>query len=345
MIKQNTEKTPLSNTGVIPTKRTGLKCRVDWIQGTLPTKYLKSVMSLAEKLIGKGCFEKQPYGIKYFEDSYKHPTSAVLGRGRRLPNGLVDDELSYIQLSGSVVSACPVTRLRKFMRVLFKKYKFSPTRIDLAIDDYDKKLDLNAILRAGNQHKYTGFGNTLDVKTKGRNASKGFTVSFGNRGSIGGGKCVNFYDKSLESNGVIDSIRVEFSFYEHYCYQAYRDLCYSPIARWGYVIGSWISGGIDFRNRRGEKDKNPGRRPRLKWWSRIVEQFDKIKPDVEYEIKSIEKLEKWMFRQVAPTLAVIFNCYLADWEKFEIFIWQLLFDGESRFREKHKWLIETGIKE
>lgn len=200
-----------SNTGVIPTKRTGLKCRVDWLQGTFPTKYLKSVVSLGERLISKGCFEKQGHGVKYFEDSYKHPTGAVVGRGRRLLTGFVDDELSFIQLSGSVVSLCSARRIRKFMRVVRKKYKFHPTRIDLAIDDYDKGLKLESVVKAGNQHKYTGFGDTFKVEIEGRNASKGFTVIFGKRGSSGGGKRGTFYDKSKESNGLIDAIRIEFS--------------------------------------------------------------------------------------------------------------------------------------
>lgn len=344
MEKSKNKKTPTSNTGVIPTKREGLKCRVDWIQGTLPTKYLKSAISLGERLIGKGCFEKQPYGVKYFEDSYRHPSGAVVGRGLKLANGFVDDELSFIQLSGSVVSACPITRIRKYMRVLFKKYEFHPTRIDLAIDDYDKGLKLESVVKAGNQHKYTGFGDTFKVEMEGRNASKGFSVIFGKRGSAGGGKRATFYDKSKESNGLIDAIRIEFSFYDHYCYQSFKQLCYSPIANWGKLIGDWISGAIDFRDRQGENDKNPGRRKRLSWWKRIVDQFDKIKPDVEYEIASLDKIEKWMFSQVAPSLAVLFYAVggAEDWEKFEILIWQLLFNGESRFKEKHKWLISTA---
>ena len=204
MITDNS-KTPQGKTGVIPTPQERFVCRVDWLQGTFKTKYLRKVTKLLEVALGFGKFEVAGRGIRHFEKSFRHPSGAVLGVGLKsftnkgfgnLCKGEVYGDLSYIELSGSVLAFIPPIRLRILIRFLEKKVKYNCTRTDVNIDDMFKKLNLNSIKKAADNNHYTGFGDTPKWHEEGRKGRKGKGITFGKRGKAGGGKLIHFYDKS-----------------------------------------------------------------------------------------------------------------------------------------------------
>ncbi len=359
--QSDTSATPPTKSGVISTKSlnnkqvistdnsqelSGLRCKVDWVQATFPAKYFSKVRHYLNLLLGrsKGSFEATGHGIKFFDKAYKHPTGAIVAEGLRKKNCEVDRSLAYVELSGKVLDFCTQTRLRKFLKVAIQKFEMKFTRCDLTIDDFDKRLNIPLAKEAADKNNYTGFRNSVKYIESGRNGGHGCSISFGRRGSAGGGKYFVIYDKSLESKGAIDSIRYELSVYGDGAHFALSNLAFAPFASWGYWIGSWISGSIDFIERINEEDKNPQRCARLPFWEEIVGDYEKIKPVSNYKIASTDELEEWVRFQVAPSLATIF---LAREKKygdgaFEAFMKEIIDDGRQRLRQKHRFMIDTA---
>lgn len=347
--QNNQLKTPLGNTGVNATKKRTPKVaqpiefKVDWLQGTFHTKYLQKIQQKLETLLKKGKFESRHTGIRYFESSAVHPSGAVTGTGLKKPQSLPDYKYSYLQLSGDTLLNCKQTKLRKFLLYLRRKTNFNCTRIDNTIDDYNRYINFKSLEKIVDKNDYVGFGDTTEIHYSGRKKLKGSTISFGSRGSAGGGKYLVIYDKFKESRGRMNCIRIELSCYDIYAKQNFEQLSTLPFCAWGDVIKGWISGSIDFVKRKHEKDKNPGRRKRYAFWNKIFKDTVKLKPSREYPQQTILKILGWFRRQVAPSLAVLINVFgKNDVQDFWDFFWEIVQDGENRFREKHKYLILTG---
>lgn len=349
--KTNDLKTPQDNIGVSATvgqintvvaqeaeRQPQLEFRVDWFQGTFESKYLLKVQKITSTFLGGGEFEERSFGIRYFAKSFRHPSGAVSGVGQKIPGGSVNESLAYLELSGSVLEKFKQSRLRKLMRVLRDKFDFKCTHSDLTIDDYGKSFLIEDVKQAYDDKNFVGFRNTGDYREIGRKGSEGKMMSFGRRGSAGGGKRIVFYDKSKESKGKIDSYRIELATYDVYAQQSFEQLCDLSYLSWGQLIGGWISGAVDFVQRNGDEDKNPGRRPRLVWWDRLVSCFCKLVPSRIYRSDSLDKLKAWVFNQVAPSLAVLKYVLKDD---FWAFFWACIYYGESRFRDKHRYLINS----
>ncbi len=318
-----------------------LEYRVDWLQGTFPKKHLGKVLKLTSLLLNGGEFKSLGHGIRYFETALKHPTGAIVACGHR-KKGRLNENLAYLELRGSVLFPIKQRRLHKFMRVLRAKCGFKCSHTDLTIDDFSRDFSIATVKKAIYKHHYTGFGDTVKLDAEGRNGLKGEGIALGRRGSKGSGKRICFYDKGIESKGRIDAIRIELNCYQEYAQQSFEQLCDTPYLLWGKIIGGWIAGAVDFRRRQGENDKNPGRRRRLSWWAKLVGNFEGLKPARTYNISSIEGLLNWVRHQVAPSLAVFMHCFgKEDMDLFWKYFYECIFEGESRFKEKHWYLIQS----
>ena len=330
-----------------------LTFRIDWFQGTFPARYFEKVEKYAKNLFKHGEFKNRGKGTTNFVESWEHPSGMLMGLGHRqyetLDNGdkisYGNYDLAYLELKGEVTNQCKQSKLSKLMRVLGRKCEFKMTRGDLVIDDHSRIINLEVVEELGNKHHYSGFGNTFDAHRKGRKASNGHLLTWGNRGKQGCGKRIAFYDKYKESKGEIDAIRVELSVSQVYAEQVYEQFCNLPFCTWGQIIKGWIAGAIDFIHRRGEKDKDPGRRKRYEFWEKIIGDAAELKVDREYNAKSIETIKEWFFKQVAPSLATLMNALIGagTCQDFWDFFWILAFDGEERMREKHHYMVQRFL--
>ena len=352
--------TPLDSIGVIPTEADfiptqsevasrvckepevlpDLYFKLDGFHCTFPTKYFEKVKKYLLILLRGGTFEFDQY-VRFFEQGWRHPSGAVMAIGHKGKYGIIDREIAFIDISGSVLSQLKMSKFRKFIRMLLKKYEPNPSLLDLAIDDYNKTIDLDYVEELCNDWQYVGFGDTFEAHHEGRNKSKGHTLELGNRGKQGGGKRLKIYDKNKESKGFIDAIRIELSLSQHYAQECFRQLCELPVLAWSELFKCWLSGSIDFIKRQGENDKNPGRRERYHWWDLIVGDSAKFKASKERNEPTLETIKSWFHKQVAPSLAVLM--WVMSDEDFWFFFWNLVFEGESRFNEKHHWLIQSSL--
>lgn len=344
-------KTPTGNTGVYSTlthspnhlnNKPRLTYRVDWLQGTFPTKYLNKILKFSNLLLGYGEFQERSTGVRYFNTSTVHPGGIIVATGRKIPGGDIDNSLSYIELSGKTLLSIKQSRLRKFMIAIAKKCEFKPTRLDLAIDDFNKSVTFHQLKFAVDNHHYTGFANTVKYHTSGRNASRGWSVSFGNRGSKGGGKYFVIYEKGLESKGKIDSVRTELSCYDHYAIQSFQNLTDLPLALWSELIGGWIKGSINFIHR-PKGCKNPSRCSQLNWWKELTDRFTELKPSITYKQSTVSSIKEWLKLQVSSCLSLVLDLegrksQQAMWDYF----WELISHGTETYNHRHLYILQNS---
>ena len=346
-LNQVTQQTLLSSTRVNATD-SSLVCRLDWFQGSFPTRYFNKVKRLAETLFGFGEFvEREGKGLRYFTRSWQHPSEAFLAQVHRSPSGTLNPDLSYLEFKGEVIGYVKQKKLYKFIRFLIIKCEFHCTRIDADIDDYAKRLNVFEVFLAGNAEKFTGFKpKTFKFNLEGtRNGSEGAWVSFGHRGDAGCGKYVSIYDKSKESKGKTDCVRIEVSYSNHYAEQFVGQLVQVPCLLWGDLFKSWILGTLDFVDRKdGFNDRNPQRRPRLEFWDRIFKDTTKIKPCKKYKKPTVDSVMEWINYQVAPSLALIFEVFDKRGvdSLFSLFIYLLVTEGRKRLKPKHFAIIDSS---
>ena len=340
--------TPSSSTGVNSElesqEKSGLKCRVDYLSVTFNVGYLDSVFKIVSSFLGGSSFEKRNFGIQYFVESYDHPSKVIIGVGRRRPHLPPDYTLAYLELKGEHLASASMSRIRKLLRVLLGKADANISRIDLTIDDYDKRIcipEVRTAVRAGN---FTGFrSKSFDYREIGGDPDcTGYKASLGRRGKSGSGKFWEIYDKDVESGGKIKSVRQELCLYGYRANQAAHNLAFSPLVCWGEIIRSWICSSVDFRERPEVDDhKALSNCPRLPWWQEFAEGTFKIEPDVPYKISTIEGKIKFI-KRIAPTIALVINAILkkGSYDDLIYELFALCFDGESRFTKYHLHLLE-----
>jgi hypothetical protein len=178
----------------------------------------------------------------------------------------------YLKLSGQPIAALG-TDQRAWLRRL-QAFGFRATRIDLQVTDPDGGLIDLASFRAAGQgrhvlrfRKFTTH-EQIDL-CSGDPTGRG--VSFGARGGNGGGKHVRVYDKGLESAGTVPGVRLEVEFSADHADAAFSALCGAEPAAYMLTVAALIGGAIDFREFRPEAHHHADRRPRLGWWSRILD--------------------------------------------------------------------------
>lgn len=341
--KSNSCETPTINNGVNSTEECSLKANIDWLQGSFNSKHNDTVIQLLTTFLGGGEFEFLKNGIKHYKVGWRHPSGVVVGSGLIRPDGSIDSRYSTVQLKGGHLAPIAISRIRKLMRVLSKKVQLKCTHIDINIDDYERRFDIRFIKECYDNHKVVGFRNTGELKDLGKNGSKGLMFSLGRRGSNGGGKRIMWYDKNIESKGLINAIRVELSLYGHHAQEAFKTIAFNNLNCLPTIIHGYIVGAVDFRDRQGERDKNPGRRERLEFYKWFADDVPEIVVSLPYKVKHVDKLIAW-FELIAPSFYVVMTVLITrlGTEGFDEWFWKMVFNGEKRLNSRHKYLISTA---
>ena len=263
-----------SSVGVDSIKNSDLECCVDFFSGTFHVKHLDVVFSLVSSFLGGLEFEKRNRGIQYFEESYIHPTGVLIGVGRKRSNLSLDCSVAFLKIEGSHLGSFSQSRVRKLIRVLLRKVNFSFSRLNIVVDDYKKRLDIEQIRRDVYKGYFTGRFQNKEVKyqTFGVGGSRGRQISFG--------KSLVIYDKELESRGKIKSIRVELNLCHSLAQQVAEHLASFPLDSWEKIMRSWICYSIDFVRRSGSDDEDPALCPRLSWWRFFAKGTSEIVSDI-----------------------------------------------------------------
>ena len=206
---------------------------------------------------------------------------------------------------------------------LVPRFNLRVTRLDLALDDFGRKLRFSDVVDAVKAGNFSGARNFYLYESGHRGSSKtGVAVTIGSPQSD---KRLTIYDKSVESKGRINSIRLELRLRDGAAESAWQCLYGQGFQPRG--VAAIVLGAVRFLNR-ANGDKNLCRLPLLKWWQQFVEYievapFKIVQPKV---VRHVEKTVDWLCRQVSSSLAVL-SRVVGD-----KLISRLLRIGESRYK-------------
>lgn len=226
-----------------------------------------------------------------------------------------------LDVPGSACDELSVPDLLLFMEYI-QNLNGSCSRIDVFFDDFDRSVSLDQLRDVIDKKDYSMFrlaskNETID-RTKKENGGKTYdAVTFGRRGSAGGGKYFRIYDKNLESSGKQNCIRWELENTQHHADKVFEILAGSNGSAEVFSIacGAIVSGNILFVHRTG--DCNIKRLRIYDWWQVILESLGKLRIRIAKKKCTLKGMIDWTERQVSSTLAVIRKSFKSDRDFYE----------------------------
>jgi hypothetical protein len=224
-----------------------------------------------------------------------------------------------ISIPGTPLSAMKMKTVRE-LAMLCVLAGLDCTRGDIAIDDYGKRLSIMNFLKAVEDRNYAKFRDTYISGKIGGKGGSTLTIRLGSREST---RSTIVYDKSVESKGRIDAIRIETKFGAKVAYDVMLEwLSIDPDEwgkRWEHESARWLMrsvvGSVDFidkKNHPGEKNLN--RIPRLDWWQAFIDLIDgePIYHAATVAKPSLERSARWQMRQVMRSLVCVLSGFGED---------------------------------
>lgn len=337
--------TPRSNTGSSPS----FVSKVDWLQGllSLTSSQLTTVIGELSHIF-KDTFADDA-GYLFSGRSFEH--HRVSDRGCRiawnikLPDDGCDDRHylgesvidCWLMLPAKFLNGCESTfQLRRFISML-SDLNFKPSRIDLALDDFTKSLtwqNFDDARKAGQAH---GFIKGRLTSSFGDKLGDGFTYYMGSPSSD---KLYRFYDKNVESNGEIDSYRLEGQYRDDWCKSIWSFLVQAADdSDIGFhrTIVNCVCSCIDFYDNDHVS---------LKWWSDFKHslKFEGVNVTCGRVKTTVEKSIEWVEKSVETTLAMIENFCDRTTTDFGEWLSARLESGRSRLRSVHNNRVDSACK-
>lgn len=206
------------------------------------------------------------------------------------------------------------------------------SRLDLAFDDCEGLLDLSVI----ESHLDDGAVSThFRKKTVLRSADSdgrwGKTIAFGKRG---GSSFVRIYDKAAEKHLPGHWVRVELELRKKRAALAFELLFQLAEGDWASQAAEWLYGVLDFKMR--SDDTNKSRWDSEGFWLDFLKVARKARLTIPESVKTIEDLKRWVIKQVAPTLLVL---YMAVGEAE---LMRIIGSASNRLRPKHEILLRSA---
>jgi hypothetical protein len=246
----------------------------------------------------------------------------------------------FLSFPATALNGIDIRDVWRMLLGLTTVWHFKATRFDVALDDYAKRITYEMLHDAARNKNYTGFRNPPVVHHSYDKMGQivGWTFSFGNRL----GDCVfRAYDKGTESEGEIDSVRLEAEFHDELAQKVVADWVaiepqsfdeFSPI-----YLANVVVGRITFIQR--SKDKNISRMPILDWWQDIL---DEVGTGIRHTVKAVkttlEQKKEWITRQVSTQLAMFSK--IMGMKEFFSYLKAELKGGQERFTDYHVAFID-----
>jgi hypothetical protein len=233
-----------------------------------------------------------------------------------------------LSISGEDCARVGNGRLRGFMLWAYRNLRqLRCSRIDLAVDDFAKHLQLNQIEQEISDGNYSGFKKAKVIENFGE-SHNGWSVYMGSRS---GEKMVRAYNKCAESKGLIDSHRWEVEYKGETADAVYRMVLEFPEEQADYQrsIINLATSAVSFVEK---LDKNISRNTLVEWWHDWLEYLKAcpIKPKINRVKTSIAKKKEWIRRAVSKSLAMVQDVLeVAD---FTNFLNEIIDDARFRYQ-------------
>jgi hypothetical protein len=279
---------PLDNMGVQITES-----RVDWLSFTVSATDELSLMGIvaewSSKLGGAVPLERGRYG--YPSARAVLGTGVILWNPERLEMG-VHIELPSKALGLYSASSDGATVYSILLDAMGQNAKFK--RLDVCSDNMG--VHISAVVAAVQADQLVTKSRTVTLMQNLRGSGCSLYI-----GSPQSERRVRFYDKAAEQ-GIDDGsiwTRAEVQLRNDLAHQTVIALLVDDTA-----LESVISSAVDFRL---QDDSNTTRRTRCEWWQSWLGCFSRFRYAVSQRISIIGDAVEWIQKQVAPTLAYIFQ--------------------------------------
>lgn len=268
-----------------------------------------------------------------------------------------------VQIEGDGCDRLEPADLRHLL-ITLRSFECSCSRLDLALDDCSGLMDVNRLIKYAQMGHFTGFQRTewtvggvptgtVDARRRPLVVYDRKQVSFGRRGSKGGGKLLRVYDKALESNADFPWLRYEVEFSRDLARSAFHRLyesCHN-VSAFENTIGQLVTGTITFVHRR-HGDHHVGRAKIYRFWQRMLDAGGG--PGIVLRrprrgVKSVEKVKASIRRIAGPALAAL-KIYCDGQAKagkcqpdaFDHFIADTVAGGEHRLNRNHAEFLDRA---
>ncbi len=258
-------------------------------------------------------------------ESFDHSFKSVRGK---LYGGFRREEQTWkmlLQVPGSYWSQLHSNNYLPFISFLLD-CGFNTTRFDVALDDYNRRIDFNSIKKMGELGHYRFVNSYKCIESAiVRGADLVPTCYFGSSDKI-----LRFYDAEVVHG--IEADRWELQLRDHHA----RNVVDQYLEN-SNCLGTFVTGAIDFGFYSSSSSHSF---QRVNWWQSLMEAAKGARkinlPDFE---PCFEKSENWLYNQVSPTLAVAFHGY--GIQQFSSFILNLISEGTKRLKSYHiEWINE-----
>ena len=295
-----------------------VQCGMDYLRVILPISRSEHTLEALDLLLrdyfacSVGFDQDKAYFCgRYFSHGHRNSdNTCIIGYNWNQRDIQSEGEL-MLNLSGTLLSRCSFPRLIQFCSILFDMGAHC-SRIDFCVDDFSKSFfGYDTLCDAIDSGNFSG----CQRKNTSRwaNGLGGWLITLGSRANSKFGR---FYNKSIESKGLIDSHRFEMEYKDKYAkslFEAFCTLDEDDLPVHLDFIGRLLAGSFKFIDRTsaaGTNLRKPSRCSLLDWWAKFV---DALGGAMSWSVprikKSIEKTVAWIEKQVLKSLVVIRKCY------------------------------------
>lgn len=300
-LQLNDQQSPSSNTGIVNTS-----IILDYLSFTVENT--KENVSRITNAFDIDKLEELSYG------GYGYASSAMILDGGKVFWHSERPEMGmHIRLNSKSLALLNLTPLGLLNRVIDWGGKFR--RLDLAFDDMDGMLDLDEMHRKLAKGevvtRWRRVARIVGEKIGGAQKS-GDTVAVGVRAS---NSYLRMYDKKLERlaknadvTGIEHWIRVELELKADKANEFAIILAKNAPISWrasaGELCSSLLWGLLDFKDANADDD-NKSRWDTSEFWSKFLRASSKLKLSTPKEDGTLDDSKDWIWKVVAPTLAMI----------------------------------------
>lgn len=228
-----------------------------------------------------------------------------------------------------------------FLEILEKGGHF--TRIDLALDDFEKKLFMKSIeskTRKAHVRSRWKDARILNKVNLQEGMYLGRTIYFGSPSSR---IIARFYDKALEqkSKGNDDVpehwVRCELQCRDDRAEMVAKYIVDMPFLPLGELVSQFIRNYLEFLTP-VKFDSNKSRWPVCGWWNEFLLYTGKLKLTQDPRKRDLEDIKHWLENQVSASLAMLSYNSHGELRSLEEVI-QLAIDGKHKLKDKHLKII------
>jgi len=302
----------------------GVVVGVDWVSVTFPGD-LDRVLLVASLALGceAGDWVELEHG------SYGYRRGLVGPGGAKVWWDAPGRDDVHVSLPGQACGVVGQDRLKNYLRQVTAAGG-KATRLDLAMDDYERVVSPGDVLKALQGPDRVTHARDYLTQQGGRVGSSELTGATVYLGAPSSRQRLRVYDKCLESGGKMDCVRWELQSRKEAAETMVQVLADQD---WGQVMASRLVGFVDFREAAAHSETE--KRPRMSWFQELVGLVEKASAYLPKPVRTVDEAVEWLARAVGPTLAVAMQFWQGDLGPLS----KIIRDGRENWKPKHKAML------